>query len=121
MVFGLGGFLPAILPSDKPRTKQLKIILVTCFVAFVATASVTVRQNQQHSKHVQATAEKMLVVLGNDAKTVDQLYEGLFPDDFSTVSESLAKLIGLNKVGHRVVDVQDAAGLPYKVRVYFAK
>jgi hypothetical protein len=121
MAFGLGGFLPAMLPSDKPRTTRLKIILITCFVAFVSTASITVWQNHLHSKRVPATAEKMVVILGGGAKTVDQLYEESFPADFSTVSESLSKLIETNKVDHRVADVKDTAGLPFRVRLYFTR
>jgi hypothetical protein len=121
MVFGLGGFLTGIFPSDKPRTTRLKIILMTCFVAFVSTASVSVWQNHQHSERVLATTEKLVAILGAGPKTIDQLYEESFPADFSTVSESLGKLIETKKVDHRVEDVKDTAGLPYRVRLYFVK
>jgi hypothetical protein len=119
MAFGLGGFLPVILPSEKPRTTRLKIIVICCFVAFVSTASVTVWQNHRHSRRVKEAANKIVVKLGNGAQTVDQLYESLFPEDFSTVSEALSQLIETNKVDHREEDVRNVAGLGYRVRLYF--
>ena len=90
-------------------------------MAFVSTASVTVWQNHQHAKRVLATTEKIVAVLGSGLKTIDQLYEESFPADFSTVSESLGKLIEANTVDHRVADVKDTAGLPYRVRLYFTR
>ncbi len=123
---GFAGFVGSLVPKRSSRTassmtRSSVVVLLTCLVAFVATGSASIWQSHQRSAHLQGVSEEMLQILGNEAKSIDQLHEGLAFEDLGTVSEALALLVKSKKVGHRVVDVQDDANLQYRARLFFAK
>jgi len=119
--FGFAGFVGGLLPKDSVRRRSFLIVLVACLVAFVATGSASVWQTHQRSIHVREVSEEILRILGKEAKSIDQLQEGLPFEGFGTVSEALAVLVKANKVGHRVVEVRDDADLRYRARLYFVR
>jgi hypothetical protein len=118
---GFAGFVGSLLSNSSSRTRFWVIMLLACLVAFVATGSVSFWQSHQRFVHVQTVSEEILRILGKEAKTIDQLHEGLMFEHFGTVSEALGELVKANKVGHRVVEVKDGADLPYRTRLYFAR
>lgn len=120
--FGFAGFVGGLLsPKYSAKTRSFLILLLAFLVAFVATGSASLWQAHQRSVHLQAVSEELLRILGNEAKTIDQLHEGLLFEDFATVTESLGMLVKLNKVGHRVIEMRDDANLRYLGRLYFVR
>lgn len=118
---GFAGFVGGLLRMDSSRTRKSVVVLLACLVAFVATSSTSFWQSHERYVHIQEVSEQMLGILGSEARTIDQLHEGLPFEDLGTVSEALALLIKANKVGHRVVDVRDDANLRYRARLFFAR
>ena len=119
--FGFAGFVGGLLPKDSPRTRSSVVFLLACLVAFVATGSVTLWQRHQRSTHIQSISEEILHILGNEAKSIDQLHEKLAFEDLGTVSEAVALLVRTKTVDNRVADVRDDANLRYRARLFFAR
>jgi hypothetical protein len=119
--FGVGAFIANLLPPSFSRGRSFLVVLLAGLLAFVATDSASIWQTQQRSWHVRAVSEELLGLLTNEAKSLDQLHEGLPFEDLGTVSDALAALVRERKVTHKVVDVRDEANLRYRARLYFSR
>jgi hypothetical protein len=117
---GVGGFLAAFWTPNGPATNTRRIIVATCFVAFIATVSVTLWQDHKQEARIDNIGKKVLTILDEkDRKSIDQIHELLFPEDFADVSKSLWSLMKNDKIGTKMVNIKDTAGLPYYVRLYY--
>jgi hypothetical protein len=119
LAFGVGGLAAALWPATT-RTRWWYVGAV-CLVCFVATASALAWQNHRRQQRVDVCVQTIIGAFEGKAKTVDQLYDRLFPEDFGTFSEALALLLASKRVDHRLEPVTDHAGLSYTTRLYFLK
>jgi len=79
-----------------------------------------VRQHE-HSQYIEAVSRKIVKVIGNGRRTADEVLEECFPDDFTTVNESLGILMQKETIGNEVVETLDRSNVSHKARVYFVK
>jgi hypothetical protein len=87
---GFAGFVGGLLRKDSSRTRKSILVLLACLVAFVATGSASLWQSHERYAHIQVVSEQLLRILGNEAKSIDQLHEEFPFEDLGTVSEALA-------------------------------
>ncbi len=102
-------------------SRWLMLVALTSAIAVISAGSIIVLEQQRHSQHIETVSKKIVAVVGSGRRTGDEILEGLFPEDFGTVSEALAVLMKQEKVGDDVVETVDRAGVNHRVRVYFAK
>jgi hypothetical protein len=118
---GVAGFAAGLFPPRTARARIRSAALITGLVAFVVSGAAVLWEDYQRSNHIHGVAEQVIEVLGDEAKSIDQLHTALAYENLGTVSEAVALLVDQKKVGHRVVNVHDAANLEYQVRLFFVK
>lgn len=117
---GFSGFVLGVWPPLRPKSRASFLRLKVFFVAFLVTGAATLWQHWRQSCHVQSVSVEVLQTLGQEAKSIDQIQEGLPQEDFTTIVAALAALAREGGVGSRIADVRDAADLRYRARFYFA-
>lgn len=112
----LGGLVARIYFPPDSRKETISAVVIAFLVIMTG---VGLYQTINHERHVEAVAKKIIVALGSETKTFDQIYETLHYVDFPVANEALDHLVNTNVVGHEVLDVRGDRGSKFRVRGYY--
>ena len=114
---GLGGLVRLFRPAGKTK----EVVIATVIASLTLLSGITVYQVYRHEQGVKAVSQEILVLLGDDVKAFDQLYEALYYVEVRVINEALDDLIAHGKVGHKLLELRDYQGATFRVRGYYAK
>lgn len=121
LALGVAAFAAGLFPPRSARARIRSAALITGLVAFVLSGAAVMWESYQRSSHINGVADQVVDILGDEAKSIDQLHTALAYENLSTVTEAVARLVDAKVVGHRVVNVRDGANLEYRVRLFYLK
>ena len=113
----LGGLVRLFRPASKTK----EVVMATVIASLTLLSGLTVYQVYRHEQRVTTVSREILVLLGDDVKAFDQLYEALYYVEARVVNEALDDLIVHGKIGHKVLELRDYQGATFRVRGYYAK
>lgn len=123
LALGVGGFIAALWPPPpfKSQSRRRGIILLTCLVAFILIQIIAWSRNTAHLKHQHDIEERIIAVLKTEAiaQTVDQLRDSFSREDPAVLDAAISALAFSGRLQSRPLSVTDAAGLSYKISVYY--
>ena len=116
LAVAIGGL--AIFFIDPEDKKKLAKIIISSLITLTLVILIL---SFLHYQGVSRVSQDILVLLGKETMTFDQIYQKLWFVEIPIVNEALEKLVESGKIGHRLVQVKDKYGIDYLVLVYFVK